>query len=144
MTIRPARSAALALIAAGALSAPALAVGPPESTPNNMNNPGASHRPAGTPNAPSTTPGPNASASAQRRAYGRYCADQSKRHVAGQKGTPFSQCVRAMARLASGETESPTTACRTLSKKRVAGQKGTPFSRCVRAAAQLREDQDAQ
>ncbi len=142
MTIRPTRSAALAILAAGALSAPALAVGPPESTPNNMNNPGASHRPAGTPNATATAPGPSASPTAQRRAYGRYCADQSKRRVAGQKGTPFSQCVRAMARLASGQTDSPREACRTLSKKHVAGEKGTPFSRCVSAAAKLRADQD--
>ena len=143
MTIRPTRSPALAVLAAGALSAPALAVGPPASTPNNMNNPGASHRPAGTPNATAQAPGPDASPTAQRRAYGRYCADQSKRHVAGQKGTPFSRCVTAMARLAGGEAESPREACRTLSKKRVAGQKGTPYSRCVSAAARLQRDQAA-
>ena len=141
MTIRPTRSAALAVLAAGVLSAPALAVGPPESTPNNMNNPGASHRPAGTPNATAQAPAPNASPNAQRRAYGRYCADQSKRRVAGQKGTPFSRCVTAMARLASGESDSPREACRTLSKKHVAGQKGTPYSRCVSAAARLQRDQ---
>src|SRR5207247_9999436 len=51
-------------------------------------------------------PGPGASlpAKAKAKAYGRYCQNQSKTHVAGQKGTPFSQCVTAMAKLASGST----------------------------------------
>jgi hypothetical protein len=29
----------------------------------------------------------------------RACANESKKHVAGQKGTPFSQCVSAAAKL---------------------------------------------
>jgi opacity protein-like surface antigen len=77
------------------------------------------------------------------KAYGRYCAGQSKKHVAGQKGTPFSQCVNAMAKLASGDAKSARAACKGLSKKHVAGQKGTPFSRCIVAAAQLRHDAKA-
>ena len=91
----------------------------------------------------STQPGPNASPAAKGKAYGRYCQGQSKTHVAGQKGTPFSQCVTAMAKLASGKTTSPKIACRTMSKKHVAGQKGTPFSRCVSAAAKLLKDQES-
>jgi hypothetical protein len=82
-------------------------------------------------------PGPNASLPAKAKAYGRYCQGQSKKHVAGQKGTPFSQCVTAMAKLASGTTSSPRTACATMSKKHVPGQKGTPFSNCVSGGAKL-------
>jgi len=86
-------------------------------------------------------PGPNAPLPAKAKAYGHYCQNQSKKHVAGQKGTPFSQCVTAMAKLASGQTSSPKAACSTMSKKHVAGQKGTPYSRCVVAGAQLLKDQ---
>ncbi|MEA2190237.1 MAG: hypothetical protein QOI73_358 [Solirubrobacteraceae bacterium] len=94
----------------------------------------AGHKPA--------TPGPDASRQAKGKAYGRYCATESKKHVAGQQGTPFSKCVTAMAKLATGKTANPTTACKTLSKKHVDGQKGTPFSKCVSAAAKLKHDQD--
>jgi hypothetical protein len=75
-------------------------------------------------------------------AYGFYCAQQhlSKKHVAGTPGTPFSQCVTAMAKLAKGTTTSPKVACAALSHKRVAGQSGTPFSRCVSAGAKLLQD----
>ena len=86
-------------------------------------------------------PPPNAPLPAKAKAYGRYCQDQSKKHVAGQKGTPFSQCVTAMAKLASGKTDSPKVACAAMSKKHVAGEKGTPFSRCVAAGAKLLRDQ---
>ena len=79
--------------------------------------------------------GPSAGLPEKAKAYGRLCQDESKKHVAGTKGTPFSQCVTAMAKLATGETKSPRTACRGLSKKHVAGTKGTPFSRCVSSAA---------
>ena len=74
------------------------------------------------------------------RRYGKKCQGQSKKHVAGQKGTPFSQCVTALAKVATGKAN-PTTACKTLSKKHVAGQKGTPYSRCVVAAAKLQKEQ---
>jgi hypothetical protein len=94
-------------------------------------------------NKPSDTgqPGPGASLPAKARAYGRYCQGQSKEHVAGQKGTPFSQCVTAMAKLASASTTSPKTACASMSKQHVAGQKGTPFSNCVAAGAKLLKNQ---
>ena len=93
-------------------------------------------------NQPSDTrqPGPGASLPAKAKAYGRYCQNQSKKHVAGQKGTPFSQCVTALAKVATGKAN-PTTACKTLSKKHVAGQKGTPYSQCVVAAAKLQKEQ---
>ena len=89
----------------------------------------------------SSDPGPNATLPAKAKAYGRYCQGQSKTHVAGQKGTPFSQCVTAMAKLATGSTTSPKAACATLGKKHVAGQKGTPFSQCVTAGAKLLKTQ---
>jgi hypothetical protein len=85
-------------------------------------------------------PGPTASLPAKAKAYGVFCDKESKKHVAGQKGTPFSQCVTAMAKLATGVTKSPTKACAGLSKKHVAGQKGTPYSQCVSAAARLKKD----
>src|SRR5437868_2833401 len=99
----------------------------------------------GVPNSHSTThgnshstPGPSASLEAKAKAYGKVCDKESKKHVAGQKGTPFSQCVTAMAKLATGATKSPAKACAGMSKKHVAGQKGTPYSQCVVAAAKLK------
>ncbi len=89
----------------------------------------------------SGTPGAGASLPAKAKAYGKYCQAESKKHVAGEKGTPFSQCVTAMAKLANGAVDNPSRACKTESKKHVAGQKGTPFSRCVSAAAKLHHDQ---
>ena len=88
----------------------------------------------------SDQPGPKAPLPAKAKAYGRYCQNQSKKHVAGQKGTPFSQCVTAMAKLATGQTNSPKAACSAMSKKHVAGEKGTPYSRCVAAGAKLKQD----
>jgi hypothetical protein len=91
-----------------------------------------------------TTPSP----SNNGKAFGRLCQGESKKHVAGQKGTPFSKCVTDMAHLAqssqssnSGQTN-PARACANESKKHVAGQKGTPFSQCVSAAAKLLGDQN--
>ncbi len=131
------------IVAVGALGAPAMAT-PPAGSPS------ASHKPA-------TTPGPNASASAKAHAYGKYCATFSKKHVAGQKGTPFSQCVTAMAKAAkaaraaeaakaAGTTvtkPSPGKACAGMSKKHVKGMKGTPFSQCVTKAAKVIRDTTA-
>ena len=145
------RLAALVATAAfGALPAMALAVDVPT-------NPGTAHMPAdpgaqGTANQPTdpgsqgtahkpATPGPSASLPAKAKAYGKYCQNQSKKRVEGQKGTPFSKCVTAMAKLATGATKNPRTACKDESRKRVAGQKGTPFSKCVSAGAKLLNDQ---
>ena len=91
-------------------------------------NDGTAHKPA--------TPGPKA------KAHGTYCEAESKKHVKGEKGTAFSRCVKAMAKLANGTAKNPRTACKDLSKKHVKGEKGTPFSRCVSGGAKLLEDQD--
>ncbi len=114
----------LATLAIGAT--PALAAKP--------DNPGNGHK-------PDTTPGPHASMPAKAKAYGKYCADQSRKHVKGEKGTPFSQCVTAMAKLANGKTDNPRQACKAESRKHVKGEKGTPFSQCVSAGAKLLKDQ---
>jgi hypothetical protein len=76
----------------------------------------------------------------QAKAHGRLCQDQSKKHVEGQTGTPFSQCVVAMAHLQSGKAETPKAACKKLSKKHRKGKKGTPFSRCVKAGHKLEDE----
>lgn len=76
----------------------------------------------------------------QAKAYGRLCQDQSKKHLEDQKGTPFSQCVVAMAQLQSGKAQTAKGACRKLSKKHRRGQRGTPFSRCVKAAHKLEDE----
>ncbi|HEX3360059.1 MAG TPA: hypothetical protein VHS74_03615 [Solirubrobacterales bacterium] len=86
------------------------------------------------------TPGPKASLPEKAKAYGVYCRGFSKKHVKGQKGTPFSQCVTAMAKAATGQTTTAKAACKGFSKEHIAGQKGTPFSRCVVAAAQVKKE----
>jgi hypothetical protein len=115
----------------------------PRSSPRSLSeappsNPGksADHKPT-----TAAQPGPNASLPAKAKAYGRYCQGQSKQHVAGQTGTPFSQCVTAMAKLATGASVSPRAACATMSKVHAAGEQGTPFSRCVAAGAKLLKTQ---
>jgi hypothetical protein len=109
---------------------PALALAAPP------DNPGTGHVP--------TTPGPKASLPAKAKAYGKYCQTESKKRTdsaPGTKGTPFSQCVTAMAKLATGRTDSPQTACQKESKKHVNGQSGTPFTLCVSGGSRLLADQ---
>ena len=140
--------AAFATVALLAVPSAAVAVGPPT-------DPGAGHKPAGTPTPPASpskdhpaaasnpgtdagdTPGPDAPASAKAKAYGKLCQGESKKHVAGEKGTAFSRCVTAMAKAATGEATSARAACAGLSRKHTAGEHGTPFSRCVAAAHKL-------
>lgn len=102
-------------------------------------NPGQGNGPKYTPAPGPETPPPGAGLPEKAKAYGVYCQDQSKKHVAGQKGTPFSQCVTAMAKAANEPTVTPRAACKGLSKKHVKGEKGTAFSRCVVAAAKVKK-----
>ena len=74
-------------------------------------------------------------------AYGYYCKGESKKHVKGQKGTPFSECVKAAARAAHQEQLTARQACKCLSKKHVKGQKGTPFSVCVKGVAKMKKEE---
>ena len=126
------------------LVGPGLAAGdPPPGGPSGDHSQAGSHPAVTEPSTFETPPpGPNASPATKAKAYGKKCQGQSKKHVAGQKGTPFSQCVTAMAKVATGKAN-PTTACKTMSKKHVAGQKGTPYSRCVVAAAKLQDEQQS-
>jgi hypothetical protein len=118
------------------LVVPGLAAGdPPVGSPSGDHSAAGSHPAKDTP-----TPPPSASPGEKAKAYGVHCQGESKKHVAGQKGTPFSQCVTAMAKLATGQTTSAKTACKPLSKKHVAGQKGTPYSQCIKAAAKLKQE----
>jgi hypothetical protein len=84
-------------------------------------------------------PGPKASLPEKAKAYGVYCRSFPKKHVKGQKGTPFSQCVTATAKAATSEGTTTREACAGFSKRHVKGEKGTPFSRCVVAAAQVKK-----
>jgi hypothetical protein len=117
--------AALATTVALATPAAALATGHPP-------HPGNGHQPGPT----AATPGPDAPAAVKAKAYGRLCRSESREPVAGQKGTPFSRCVTAMAKAANG-VASPAVACAGLSHRHTAGRPGTPYSRCVVAATHL-------
>jgi hypothetical protein len=145
-------------------ASPALALGPPSGTPIPTNT-GTSHTPTtpgsqgsqGTANAPTTpgsqgsqgaankpaTPGPNGSLPAKAKAYGKFCQSESKTHVAGTPGTPFSKCVTDMAKVANGSSKNPRAACANESKTHVAGTPGTPFSQCVSGAAKVLKNQAA-
>jgi hypothetical protein len=108
-------------------AAPALAVGPGTGTDNRptvipphsgTDNPGTEKRPAST---PPVNPG-------AKRALGKVCAAQgeSKSNEGdSEPGTPFSRCVKALAR-------SIRTACKDEPKANANDpERGTPFSRCV-------------
>ena len=63
------------------------------------------------------------------KAYGRYCKGQSRKHVKGQKGTAFSRCVKAMARLDKDQRASVRAACK--------GLEGREKRGCKKAARKL-------
>jgi hypothetical protein len=119
----------LAVLALGLVPAIGMADGPTY-TPE-----GPSYQPETTPKGPKTPP--------KGKAYGYYCRGESKKHVKGQKGTAFSQCVKAMAQADKNEKITAKKACKALSKKHVKGQKGTPFSICVKGVAQMRKEKAA-
>ena len=73
----------------------------------------------------------------QAKASGRFCQSESKQHVAGMPGTPFSKCVTDMAKLANGSSTNPAKACQNESRRHVARQRGTPYSVCVSGAKKL-------
>ncbi len=125
-------------LVSGALAlsvAPAMALASPPA------NQGTAHNHTSGSSGPEYAPAPSPPSNA--KAYGHYCKAQgaSKKHVSGEKGTPFSQCVTALAHAAHNQGLNPREACKGLSKKHVKGQKGTPFSQCVVAAAHLRRDE---
>jgi hypothetical protein len=121
----------------------ALATVPAASLADQPAEPGNGHGQAKGPqyNPEPPTPGPGAGLPEKAKAYGVYCQGESKKHVKGEKGTAFSQCVTAMAKAATNANVTPRQACKGTSKKHVKGEKGTPYSRCVVAAAKLRSQQ---
>jgi hypothetical protein len=133
-------AATLAALALAAVPATVVANPPAGHGNGNTNGNGPEYNPA--PEKPAT-PGTGASLPEKAKAYGVYCKDQSKKHVAGEKGTPFSQCVNAMAKAVNNEKLAPGKACKGMSKKHVKGEKGTAFSRCVNGVAKLRKEQQA-
>ncbi len=96
---------------------------------------GPNYQPENTPKGPKNPP--------KGKAYGYYCRGESKKHVKGEQGTAFSQCVKAMAQADKNEQITAKKACKALSKKHVKGQKGTPFSTCVKGVAQMRKEKAA-
>jgi hypothetical protein len=75
------------------------------------------------------------------RALGYYCKGESKRHVRGATGTPFSRCVTAMGKLRKGTSTSAAAACKPLSRKHFTGMKRTPYAVCVSGGNKLLADQ---
>ena len=138
MTFRRFVGAAAATTAL-ALPSMALAAGnPPHPThPTHPAHPSQPAHPAPPVHTGTSTPGPTAGLPAKAKAYGRYCQGQSKKHVAGTPGTPFSTCVTDMAKLATGKASNPHTVCLNESKRHVAGTKQTPYSLCVSGAEKL-------
>jgi hypothetical protein len=120
MKLRSKLVAGLAVLALGAVPTVAGATGP-EYAPAHPTHPPKTNQPKG-------------------HAYGYYCKGESRKHVDGTPGTPFSACVKAAARAAHNEQLTAREACKALSKKHVKGQQGTPFSICVKGVAQLRKD----
>lgn len=70
-----------------------------------------------------------AGATADDRAYGKLCQNQSPKQVRA--------CVAAMARLARAQTRSTKTACRNLDRRRAGGARTSPFQKCVAAGRRL-------
>jgi hypothetical protein len=103
------------------------------------------NKPATTPNgATNGSPYDLPGAEPKGKAHGVRCKGLSKKHVKGQKGTPFSQCVKAMAQLAK-KKNAPTAqeACKSQAKKKRKGQKKTDYARCVSAGKGLLADKKA-
>jgi hypothetical protein len=119
---------------------PALAVN--EHAPDGAGTPPSNQGTAHKQTTKTNTPGPKASLPAKAKAYGKYCQGESKKHVAGTPGTPFSKCVTAMAKVAHQQA-SAKSACKTESRKKAAGADRSAFSICVSGAAKLKQDQQA-
>ena len=130
----PLKIAILAGVLALVVPAAALATQPAE--PGHGN--GISNGPQYAPEKPSP-PGPKSPLPEQAKAYGVYCRGESKKHVDGTPGTPFSACVKRMAKAAVRKNMSPGQICKGTSGKHVKGVQGTEHSRCVDGVVELRK-----
>lgn len=128
-----------------AIGTPALAsVGTPPTHPTHPTHPAHPAHPAQPTQSTGTAIGSQAGSTKslppQAKAYGRYCQSESKTHVAGTPGTPFSTCVKDMAKAAKSPAPNPHRVCLNESKTHVAHTKGTPYSQCVSGAERLLKD----
>ena len=79
---------------------------------------------------------------------GQYCKGVSKKKIPGQKGTPFSQCVTAMAKINKKQSLAPSQACASLrqikgkknANKKNKGAANKAFKACVQAGKKLKLD----
>src|SRR3954451_7738858 len=79
---------------------------------------------------------------------GQYCKGVSKKKIPGQKGTPFSQCVTAMAKLNKKPSLAPSQACASLktikgkknANRKNKGKANAAFKQCVQAGKKLKLD----
>ncbi|MBS1883436.1 MAG: hypothetical protein JSS97_10845 [Actinobacteria bacterium] len=127
----------LALVAAPAAAPAAQPAEPGNGNGHKPAEPGNGHGAAGQGNGPQYSPAP-----ASTKAYGYYCQGESKEHVAGTPGTPFSACVKAHKLAAAHPNMSPGRACKaTTGKHIVKGEKGTPHSRCVATVIEQRKEE---
>jgi hypothetical protein len=94
---------AVVLGALALATAPAMALASQPTNPGQGN--GNSNGPKYTPAPQDETPGPGASTQEKAKAYGVHCKEQSKKHVKGEKGTPFSRCVSGAAKLKKEKQE---------------------------------------
>ena len=96
---------------------------------------------------PEKPPHPPTANAPKGHAYGYWCKKQgfSKKHVKGQQGTPFSQCVHAMKVADHNEDISARKACKAFKgqKHTPHGDKGTAFSRCIKGVNELRREKAA-
>jgi hypothetical protein len=101
-----------------------------------------SYHPEYQPEHPNTPP---PAAHPQGHAYGYWCNKQgfSKKHVKGQKGTPFSQCVHALKVAHNNDKKTAKQACKAFKgeKHTPHGEKGTAYSRCIKSVNQMRQEQ---
>lgn len=79
---------------------------------------------------------------------GQYCKGVSKTKIAGQKQTPFAQCVKAMAQINKKPSTAPSQACSSLKtikgknnqNKKNKGAANKAFKQCVQAGKKLKLD----
>ena len=93
-------SIATVAVVLGVASA-ALASGPGSTHGRSQSAPGHTRSQTTSSTGTSSTPTSNA------KAFGRLCQGESKQHVAGQPGTPFSKCVIALAQVAHNPKTNP-------------------------------------
>jgi hypothetical protein len=130
------------VLALVAVPAAALATRPAE--PGNGNaptEPGNGQKPTEGTNGQGNGPSYSPESPPTTKAFGYYCQGESKKHVPGTPGTPFSACVKAHETAAAHPAMSPGRACKALPGKHVKGEKGTPHSRCVAKVIEQRKEE---